>query len=60
VTTDEHEKKNLIAEHPEIAKNLAGKLSAWTQQLVPPGDPNRPLNAQEQKVYQYYFGLPDD
>ncbi len=60
VTTDEHEKKNLIQQHPEIANDLAAKLSDWTRQLAPPGDPNRPLNAQEQKWYQYYFGLPDD
>ena len=60
VTTDEHEKKNLIQQHPEIAKSLAEKLSDWTRQLAPPGDPNRPLNAAEQKWYQYYFGLPDD
>lgn len=60
VTTDEHEKKNLIQQHPEIAKDLAAKLADWTRQLAPPGDPDRPLNAQEQKWYQYYFGLPDD
>jgi arylsulfatase A-like enzyme len=60
VTTDAQEKKNLIGEHPEIARELAGKLSAWTQQLAPPGDPDRPLNAQEQKWYQYYFGLSED
>ncbi len=60
VTSDEQEKKNLINEHPEIAKSLAEKLSDWTRLLAPPGDPDRPLNAQEQKWYQYYFGLPDD
>ena len=60
VTSDEHEKKNLIQQHPEIAARLAAKLADWTRQLAPPGDPDRPLNAQEQKWYQYYFGLPDD
>jgi len=60
VTSDEQEKRNLIQEHPEIAKSLAEKLSDWTRQLAPPGDPDRPLNAQEQKWYQYYFGLPED
>ena len=53
-------KKNLIQQHPEIARDLATKLSDWTRHLAPPGDPDRPLNAQEQKWYQYYFGLPDD
>ncbi len=60
VASDEHEKRNLITQHPEIARNLAAKLSAWTSQLAPPGDPDRSLNNQEQKWYQYYFGLPND
>jgi len=60
VTTDEHEKRNLITLHPEIARDLAAKLSVWTSHLAPPGDPDRPLNAEELKWYQYYFGLPDD
>lgn len=60
VTSDKQEKKNLIKQHPEIAETLAAKLGDWTRQLAPPGDPDRPLNAQEQKWYQYYFGLPDD
>jgi len=60
VTSDEHEKRNLIAQHSEIARALAAKLSAWTRRLSPPGDPDRPLNSEEQKWYQYYFGLPDD
>ena len=60
VTSDAQEKKNLIQEHPDIAKGLAEKLSTWTRLLAPPGDPDRPLNPQEQKWYQYYFGLSDD
>jgi lysophospholipase L1-like esterase len=60
VTSDEQEKKNLINQHPEIAKSLAEKLSDWTRQLAPPGDPDRPLKIPEQRLYQYYFGLPDE
>jgi len=60
VTSDQQEKKNLIQQHPDIANDLAAKLTDWTRQLAPPGDPDRPLNPQEQKWYQYYFGLPDD
>ena len=60
VTNDEHEKRNLITKHPEIAQDLAAKLSIWTGQLTPPGDPDRPLNDEEQKWYQYYLGLADD
>jgi len=39
VTSDEHEKHNLIIGHPEIARDLAAKLSDWTSRLAPPGDP---------------------
>jgi arylsulfatase A-like enzyme len=60
VTSDEHEKKNLIQQYPEIARQLAAKLSAWTPLLSPPGDPDQPLNTAEQRLYQYYFGLPND
>jgi arylsulfatase A-like enzyme len=59
VTSDEHEKHNLITEHPEIARDLKAKLSDWTSRLAPPGDPDHLLNAQEKKWYQYYFGLTD-
>ena len=32
-------------------------LTAWTDELQPPGLPNGPLNAQEQDWYRHYFGL---
>lgn len=59
VTSDEHEKRNLITAHPDIARDLAAKLSDWTSHLVPPGDPDRVLNEQEKRWYEYYLGLPD-
>ena len=57
---DAQEKHNLIQQHPDIARDLAAKLAGWTRQLAPAGDPDKPLNDQEQKWYQYYLGLPDD
>ena len=59
VTRDEHEKHNLIAGNPDIARDLAAKLSDWTKSLVPPGAPDRLLNEQEKKWYSYYLGLHD-
>ena len=35
--TDLEEKKNLAAKHPEIATRLRKKLSAWAEELDPPG-----------------------
>jgi arylsulfatase A-like enzyme len=59
VTTDEHEKRNLITAHPEIARDLATKLAGWTKQLDPPGNPDRPLKEGEKRWYEYYLGLTD-
>jgi arylsulfatase A-like enzyme len=59
VTSDEHERHNLIAKHPDIARDLAAKLSDWTTQLIPPGDPDRLLNDQEERWYSYYLRLSD-
>ena len=39
VTTPEGEKKNLIAEHPDIARRLDARLNAWSGELMPPGLP---------------------
>ncbi|MFQ5791145.1 MAG: sulfatase, partial [Acidobacteriota bacterium] len=53
----EHERRNRIDEHPEIAADLRRSLQAWARQLkdlvVPDGD----LNNQEERWYSHYFGL---
>ena len=59
VTSDEHEKHNLIIGHPEIARDLAAKLSDWTSRLAPPGDPDHLLNDEEKRWYRHYLGLND-
>lgn len=48
VTTPEGEKKNLLAEHADIAERLNAKLKAWSEELQPPGLPTEmhPQDAQ--------------
>ncbi len=53
---DRGEKKNLIAEHPEIAAKLEAKLATWAEELSPKGLPKGQLNAQEVDFYDFYFG----
>ena len=56
LSTDAPEKQNVIAEHPDVARALAAKLSSWTSGLKPPGDPDRPLNVQEKSWYAHFLG----
>jgi arylsulfatase A-like enzyme len=56
--SDENERKNLLAEQPDIARRLAEKLTAWTTQLRPPGRPDAPLTRQESRWYEHYLNLP--
>jgi hypothetical protein len=53
---DRGEKKNLIAEHPEIAAKLEAKLATWAEELSPKGLPKGQLNAHEVGFYDFYFG----
>ena len=59
VTSDEHEKQNLITKHPDIARDLAIKLSDWNQQFAPAGGIDRPLKGGEKKWYSYHLNLTD-
>lgn len=47
LASEDHETKNLIAEHPDIADALRRKLEAWEAELQPPGPPpaSRPSEA---------------
>jgi arylsulfatase A-like enzyme len=60
MSTPANERTNLLGQYPEIARDLAAKLSDWTQELSPPGGQNHPLNPPEKKWYEYYFGLRND
>jgi arylsulfatase A-like enzyme len=59
LASDRAEQTNVIAEHPEVATALEGKLSAWAGELSPPGLPEGPLKDQEQAWYAHYFGNAD-
>lgn len=39
VTTPDGEKKNLLAQHPDLAARLEAKLKVWSDTLQPPGLP---------------------
>lgn len=49
------ERHNLIAEYPDIAERLKADLSGWTDELEPPGLPEKTPNNQELKWYQHYL-----
>jgi len=50
---DRSEKKNLLSTHPEIAKRLREKLTAWSQELSPPGLASGKMS----EVWETYFDV---
>jgi uncharacterized sulfatase len=56
LTSPEHEKKNVIAAHADIAAQLRGKLTKWAASLNPPGLPTEPLSPAEIKVFESHLG----
>lgn len=50
VTTPEGEKKNLIADHTDIAARLNAKLKGWSDELQPPGLP-KDMHAQDAQFF---------
>jgi uncharacterized sulfatase len=57
VESDRHEKDNLIAQHPEKAKELREALAEWNEGLKPKGMPTKPIDAQEKQWYGHYLNL---
>ncbi|MGB0743720.1 MAG: sulfatase family protein [Opitutales bacterium] len=55
LSSDAHEKKNLIREHPEIARSLRGKLNDWCSEMKNPGIPIGTPNGQEQGWFEHYL-----
>lgn len=53
--TDKEETRNLIAQHPEVAQKLKGKLGEWALQMQPSVFPPGKMNGQEVGWYQYFF-----
>jgi arylsulfatase A-like enzyme len=54
LSTDVHEKENLIKEHPEKAQQLRMELEKWTNELDPPGLNAKEVNNQEKTWYRFY------
>lgn len=55
--SSEHERRNRIDEHPEIAADLRRRLQVWARQLKDPVVPDGDLNQGEERWYSHYFGL---
>lgn len=53
--TDLEEKHNLAAQHPEIAARLRAKLTAWSNELTPPGLTTGPMAKTWLDYYDYYL-----
>jgi arylsulfatase A-like enzyme len=54
----EHETKNRIAAHPDVARRLSRQLANWTAQLQPAELPEQTLSRQERRWYEHYLGIP--
>ncbi len=53
--TDIGEKHNLAAQHPEIAARLRTKLTAWCDELTPPGLTTGPMSRTWNDYFDYYL-----
>jgi len=51
----EHEKKNLIKEHPEVATELEASIHTWVKELKNKNVPAQPSNGGEKSFYGHYF-----
>lgn len=52
---DAEEKRNLSAQHPEIAKRLSAKLEKWSGELDPPGLQTQSMSEVWERYYDYYM-----
>jgi len=64
LAADPGEKRNLAAQHPDIASQLRAKLTAWCAELNPPGLALSPMAPVWNAYYDYYLegkpaGLPE-
>ncbi len=57
LSSEEHEHRNRIADHPELAAELRAELEAWAAELQNPvGIPTGTLNNQEINWYNHHLG----
>ena len=52
---DREETKNLIREHPEIARRLAARLADWAKELDPPGLATKAMSKTWETYYDHYL-----
>jgi uncharacterized sulfatase len=52
---DKEEKRNLIAQHPDVAKRLRAKLEAWAGDLDPPGLAAGPMAQTWERYFDFYL-----
>lgn len=55
LSSKEHETKNLIKEHPEVAKELHARLKTWCAEMKKPGIPNAELQGGEKAWFDHYL-----
>lgn len=52
---DVEEKRNLIDEHPEVAKRLSAKLLSWSAELAPPGLATKSMAETWERYFDHYL-----
>ena len=52
---DPGERRNLIAEQPELAKRLRARLEAWSAELQPPGLASQPMAKTWEDYFDHYL-----
>jgi arylsulfatase A-like enzyme len=60
VAGDAHETKDLLKDHPDVARDLAAKLKRWCDGLKVPGMPTGKLNNAEVKWFGHYLGVKEE
>lgn len=55
LASDEHETKNIIDEHPQVAAHLRAKLEEWANELHIPGLSNDTRRGGQDRWYNHYF-----
>ena len=57
LSSEGHEKQNLLSQHPEKADQLRRAWKKWSDGLKPAGFRSCPINDQEDKWYKHYLNL---
>ena len=55
VDADREEKRDLLAQHPDIAKRLRTRLEAWSRELQPPGLETKAMSGVWESYFDFYL-----